>query len=213
MKYLVALILLISTCIFVPSASAQQGCCSWHDGVCGNTCCDGTPLSAKCGGGYDYDYEPTYYYTAPAIPEFPQINATWDLQPDLSNGFTITVKLDDPNPSQYSVTLNKYKGGDPGPKVDYTTPNFQFINVKQGKWYMNVKKDINGTWSRVAYYTVDVPAWYKPTPIPTPIAYVKDYNTTNTESSGGNGWLWLVGIIIAGAGVLKIKEWIMKLFN
>jgi len=38
---------------------ARSGCCSWHGGVCGCKCCDGTPLSAtcapyypECGGGY-----------------------------------------------------------------------------------------------------------------------------------------------------------------
>lgn len=38
---------------------ARSGCCSWHEGVCGCSCCDGTPLSATCapyypgcGGGY-----------------------------------------------------------------------------------------------------------------------------------------------------------------
>lgn len=29
-------------------AHAQSGCCSSHGGVCGCSCCDGTPLSAKC---------------------------------------------------------------------------------------------------------------------------------------------------------------------
>jgi len=38
---------------FIKSANAQQGCCSWHGGVCGcsssgkKTCCDGT-LSPSC---------------------------------------------------------------------------------------------------------------------------------------------------------------------
>lgn len=32
-------------------AEARRGCCSHHGGVCSNQCCDGTQLSAKCGGG------------------------------------------------------------------------------------------------------------------------------------------------------------------
>lgn len=31
---------------------ARQGCCSWHGGVCGCACCDGTPLSATCAPYY-----------------------------------------------------------------------------------------------------------------------------------------------------------------
>lgn len=48
----------------VLTVGARSGCCSWHGGVCGCRCCDGTSLSAKCapyypncGGGSVYDYE------------------------------------------------------------------------------------------------------------------------------------------------------------
>ena len=27
---------------------AKSGCCSWHNGVCGDVCCDGTELSTQC---------------------------------------------------------------------------------------------------------------------------------------------------------------------
>lgn len=32
--------------------AGQRGCCSHHGGVCGCSCCDGKPLSAKCIGYY-----------------------------------------------------------------------------------------------------------------------------------------------------------------
>lgn len=57
-------------------AEARQGCCSWHGGVCGCGCCDGTPLSAtcapyypECGGGY-YSY-PSY----PSTPSCPAMSS------------------------------------------------------------------------------------------------------------------------------------------
>jgi hypothetical protein len=31
---------------------ARQGCCSWHGGVCGCGCCDGTGLSSTCAPYY-----------------------------------------------------------------------------------------------------------------------------------------------------------------
>lgn len=34
-------------------SEARQGCCSHHGGVCGCSCCDDTPLSAKCAPYYD----------------------------------------------------------------------------------------------------------------------------------------------------------------
>lgn len=43
--FVASLILLF---IFAPPVFARSGCCSWHSGVCGCSCCDGTPLSATC---------------------------------------------------------------------------------------------------------------------------------------------------------------------
>jgi hypothetical protein len=208
-KFLASLVLIL-TLSFVPSVKAQQGCCSWHGGVCGYTCCDGTPLSAKCGGG-TYD-SPSYYY-APSTPAFPEMTATYDFQPDLAQGFTVTIKLDDPNPSFYSVTLNKYKGGDPGPKADFNSPTFQFVNVKSGKWYLNVKKAMGGSWSQVAYWEVDVPTWYKSIPTPAPDYTLGTTQTQESTETDSGGWLALVGLVLAGAGILKIKDWIMKIFK
>lgn len=40
--------LFIFLVIVPPCSASQQGCCSYHRGICGNTCCDGTPLSSVC---------------------------------------------------------------------------------------------------------------------------------------------------------------------
>ena len=46
---------------------ARSGCCSWHGGVCGCRCCDGTPLSAKCLPYYPHcQAKPTPKYEPPA---------------------------------------------------------------------------------------------------------------------------------------------------
>jgi len=64
------------------NVEARRGCCSWHGGVCGCQCCDGTPLSStclpyypECSGGGTYDY-PSYDYT-PSIPDCP-LNSYYD---------------------------------------------------------------------------------------------------------------------------------------
>jgi len=46
----VGLLLLWAVCLFPVSGECRQGCCSHHGGVCGGSCCDGTPLSPACGG-------------------------------------------------------------------------------------------------------------------------------------------------------------------
>lgn len=45
-------ILLIATAVFIAPLEARRGCCSHHSGVCGCSCCDGTPLSATCAPYY-----------------------------------------------------------------------------------------------------------------------------------------------------------------
>lgn len=58
---------------FSSLVEARSGCCSYHDGVCGCRCCDGTPLSAKCAPYYPEcngnSPEPTFNSTStPYIP-------------------------------------------------------------------------------------------------------------------------------------------------
>lgn len=55
----------LATYSLISKADAKSGCCSWHGGVCGGSCCDGTSLSAKCGGYDYYEYE---YYDPPRCP-------------------------------------------------------------------------------------------------------------------------------------------------
>ena len=50
LKNIIPLVLLLIA-LLLP-AEARQGCCSHHSGVCGCSCCDGTPLSAKCAPYY-----------------------------------------------------------------------------------------------------------------------------------------------------------------
>lgn len=71
-----ALTLALIIPFFVPlTVEARSGCCSWHGGVCGCGCCDGTPLSAtcapyypECGGGYSYP-------SIPSIPSCPSMSS------------------------------------------------------------------------------------------------------------------------------------------
>jgi len=55
-KILIVLILLFSLVLLVNFVEARAGCCSRHGGVCGASCCDGSSLSAKCGGSSSSSY-------------------------------------------------------------------------------------------------------------------------------------------------------------
>lgn len=54
-----------SISINIQQAEARRGCCSWHKGVCGCSCCDGTPLSAKCAPYYPHCNSTPVYKPTP----------------------------------------------------------------------------------------------------------------------------------------------------
>lgn len=80
-KYLIfySILLFIGIFLVFNIVEARSGCCSWHGGVCGCGCCDGTPLSSTCApyypgcsGAYSPSY-PSYpsYTPAPSYPATP----------------------------------------------------------------------------------------------------------------------------------------------
>lgn len=48
MKILKIIAAIMAVFLFVTPVFAKSGCCSHHQGVCGCSCCDGSPLSATC---------------------------------------------------------------------------------------------------------------------------------------------------------------------
>ena len=189
---------------FSSSVYAQSGCCSHHSGVCGcsggsKLCCDGT-LSPSC----------TCYSPPPPPPTrvpivFPStIQATTSWTPNADKTFDVLVTLDDPNPSQYSATLNNCKSCDPGPLSDFNGIVFVFNNVKPGTHYLNVKKEIGGYWTNNVYYTIIIPKWYAPSPTPIPTIRQTPSSTPTSESSdSGMGILSYLGLGALGFGGYK----------
>ncbi len=79
-KIIFTLFLLTVVLMFPFITSARSGCCSHHSGVCGCSCCDGTPLSStclpyypECSGGGTNDL-PSY---TPSVPDCSQ-NSYYD---------------------------------------------------------------------------------------------------------------------------------------
>jgi len=48
----ILILLILFSFVMTITAEAHQGCCSWHGGVCGCQCCDGSSLSDKCAPYY-----------------------------------------------------------------------------------------------------------------------------------------------------------------
>jgi hypothetical protein len=73
--------------------------------------------------------------------------------------FSVYVDWTDQEPTEYSVTLTSYPGQDPGPYADTSKPEFAFFDISTGVWYVNMKKNIDGSWSQVTSWKVTVPEW------------------------------------------------------
>ncbi len=178
----ILLILFFFIFFFTPQEiSATSGCCSWHSGVCGcsggrQLCCDGT-LSPSC---TCYSPPPPPRPTPVVFPE--NINATWNWSPNENKTFSLSVTLNDPNPSQYSAVLSKCRGCDPGPLTDFYSNNFYYDDVKPGTWYLNVKKERGGYWTNTVYWTINVPEWYPPSPTSVPIPTISLVNKVDTST-------------------------------
>ncbi len=160
-KYLLYLFISIFFLTFSFPTYAERGCCSWHGGVCGcdtsvgrQICCDGT-YSPSC----------TCAYISPKLttPVFPYMTATWSFFSNTNHTWRIKMTLNDDEPTRYSAVISKCAGCDPGPLVDFNSNHFIFDNVLPGRWYVNVKKDINNVWSTIQYWVIDVPQWVEPT--------------------------------------------------
>ena len=61
------IILFIAISFCAGQAEARSGCCSWHGGVCGCRCCDGSSLSATCA-----PYYPSCSYIPSPTPTLPK---------------------------------------------------------------------------------------------------------------------------------------------
>jgi len=118
-----------------------------------------------------------------------QTKANWEFLPNNHGSYTVTVDWTRPDGGQWSIAMNKSKGGDPGPKTDTRLSNITFTDVKPRIWYINMKEVMpSGYWSEVSYWTITVPTWTAPTPVPTPypspiITHTPPPATTQTGES------------------------------
>lgn len=184
MKLAVQTLITLLIFFFIGSFSvvdARSGCCSHHGGVCGSSCCDGSPLSAKCGGGGSINqyvpqknYEPQEYippsFTMPPVSG--SVNYAYNQK---TKSYSVSVDWDDViGSSGYSIAISRSAGINPGPLVDTFSSDWTFTKVSPGTWYINLKAKKGSQWSdNVTYWTVTVPA------IPTTAA-VKAANVKQT---------------------------------
>lgn len=171
MRKILLVFVIIAFPLFLPnSALARRGCCSWHGGVAycdtsvGRLVCNDGTYSPSC-GCYYAPVAPTP--TPIIIPT--SISGTINYQyNDSTKSYDVTADWDDWNQSSgWSIGISQYAGADPGQIMDTTASIWQFRGISPGRKYINLKALVNGNWSRVAYWTVDIPPYPTLTPTPT----------------------------------------------
>lgn len=135
------------------------------DGRCGGS-------GSRGDGGGDvsssYIYVPVPISTPIIHPDNPVTTGTVSIQEMSTKPFhNVYVIWNGTENTNYSISLTKNAGSEPGPISDTSSPTFAFHNEKPGKWYVNLKTRIGGQWSKITYWPVDIPQWTQPTPTPT----------------------------------------------
>lgn len=175
-------LVLLSMYLYFPNSALahggglnSEGCHNCYVGACaGEYHCHRGGGGSGGGGGS----------RTPSILNMPKTDASTIFEPNESGGFTVIVDWQRPDGGQWSIGLSKVAGADPGPLTDTTTSDFKFENVKPGKYYINIKEGMpNGYWSNVAYWTVEVPTWYKPIPSSSPYSPAFTVKTPAPQTS------------------------------
>jgi len=203
---LILILLFLFVFAYFNQVDARSGCCSWHGGVCGCGCCDGTPLSATCAPYYpgcsgSLNYQSAYIPPPPRPQVYcPSVAARNTFYPNYNGTFRVFFDWDDVQTAQsYSIAMYKYAFGDPGPNIDTTVSQWWFEGIKPGKWHVAIKTGIGGYWSNICDWSIEVPDWYPPpspsiTLIPTDSSFMESNSTNTTKSS-------LITYAIIGGGL------------
>lgn len=196
MKKILFIVVLLFLFI-VSRVDARSGCCSYHGGqsYCDSSvgrwvCNDGT-YSPSCGCGY----LPPIVDPFPPTPQAPIINAGFTYEANANQTYNVTMKWNHVDNTGFSLALHNIAGGDPGPLTDTTNDYFTFYNVSPGVYYVDMKVGINGIWSNVTYWKIEVPNWRAPTPTPTPTNAPEPTLDTsaNNKSFISSFFEWLFG--------------------
>ena len=211
MKYILYTLLALFSVLISPRISLA------HSGRTDSSGCHNC-YTSYCYGEYhchNGGYTPSYYPTYVQTPQAPDIKASFTFKPN-PDGKTFDVDMEWSNVinTGFSIALQKYAGGDPGPLTDTLVNKWTFKNVLPGTYYANMKVGINYVWSTVTYWRVDVPKWYSlQTPTPVPPAVTAPVDTTTGGDLLAGGLAFLVGL-----GFLGFLTWlgfkiIIWLFN
>lgn len=140
---------------FVSPAIAHSGRTDSSGGHnCNVGACAGT-YHYHNGGGYvapEYVAPKPICYV-PAVVITGTVNVT-------QNGCTHDISISwskNTDSNQFSISLSKSAGANPGPIADTYTESYVFKNVESGRWYINLKSGNSCGWNRTSYWTVDVP--------------------------------------------------------
>lgn len=159
--------------------------------------------------GYDYG---EYHCHNPKLPpillypqcqQLPKINSAVRFLSNPNGTYDVFFDWDDlynQIDRQYSIAISKYVGADPGPLADTTVSSETFKNVLPGRWYINLKAELNGYWSCIENFLIDVPSWVPPIPSPSPQikTVVPSYDI---PKEGGFDWVIWIILAVVGAGI------------
>jgi len=194
LTFLASFVILLNIFLFLytPLAFGRSGCCSWHGGVCGCGCCDGSPLSQTCAPYYpecnnsqnNYGYPVNQNSSGVVIPAAPYNPPIATPTPWVFNFPTITP---------YPTIDITYPTLTPTPEITQDTSDREYNTDANGFYDGSKITPIIFPTTEIIPSPTDIPS---PTETPTPTA--SQYNNIDFSMMGG-----AMGIGL-GAVVLKL---------
>lgn len=152
--------LLFGTSINAFAADRDSAFCEDFGGVCGCDVSTGKQLCCEGNLNESYSCQDSSRLNYPSYAQaFPSTKVYTTVEPNDRGTHTVFVNWADQFPTEYSITLTPFPGADPGPFADTSEPSFVFYDVPTGIQYINIKKNIDGEWSQITSWKVEVPEW------------------------------------------------------
>jgi hypothetical protein len=134
---------------------------------------------------------------APAFPDEISGHANWTYSANTDGTYDIDFTFNNPDNRNVSISINPTEYADPGPDPDTSGSNWTFTEVQpETTQYVNMKAMVNGSWSQIDSWIVQVPAWVAPTDTPDPSTQPSEILTQSANSSPNSQMLLLLAIMV-----------------
>lgn len=133
---------------------------------------------------------PTPTPTPPAFPADITAAKTYQYIAESNGTFNVVFSFNNPYGRSISIGIDSTQFANPGPAIDTTGNSWTFTNVPAlSTQYVNMKAMVDGAWSSIVSWTLQIPSWTAPVApryYPYPVYYPQNtYTHCSSDYVGG----------------------------